>query len=43
MKVRKFEVIECPACGNQYLPAEIFYPKYFSVLPMQYLGVTMVE
>lgn len=29
MKVRKFEVIECPVCGNQYLPAEIFYPKYF--------------
>lgn len=27
MKVRKFEIIECPKCGTQYLPAEIFYPK----------------
>lgn len=29
MKPRKFELIECPHCGRQYLPAEIFVPKYF--------------
>lgn len=29
MRIRKFEVIECPKCGYQYLPAEIFYPKSF--------------
>ena len=29
MKIRKFEIIECPRCGAQYLPAEIFYPKEF--------------
>ena len=29
MKPRKFEVIECPRCGRQYLPAEIFIPKVF--------------
>ena len=29
MKVRKFEIIECPTCGYEYLPAEIFVPKYY--------------
>ena len=29
MKPRKFEVIECPKCGRQYLPAEIFVPRSF--------------
>lgn len=29
MKPRKFELIECPKCGRQYLPAEIFIPKAF--------------
>lgn len=29
MRPRKFEVIECPRCGREYLPAEIFIPKYF--------------
>lgn len=29
MRIRKFEVIECPKCGAQYLPAEIFYPNSF--------------
>lgn len=29
MKTRKFEIIECPKCGREYLPAEIFYPKHF--------------
>lgn len=29
MKVRKFEIIECPHCGYEYLPAEIFIPKYY--------------
>lgn len=29
MKVRKFEIIECPKCGYEYLPAEIFVPKYY--------------
>ena len=26
---RKFELINCPFCGQQYLPAEIYYPKHF--------------
>lgn len=29
MKPRKFEIISCPHCGRQYLPAEIFYPNYY--------------
>ena len=29
MKVRKFEIIECPKCGYEYLPAEIFVPRAF--------------
>ena len=33
MKTRKFEVIECPKCGREYLPAEIFFPKYFFGVP----------
>ena len=28
-KPRKFELIECPKCGYEYLPAEIFVPKYY--------------
>ena len=27
--MKKNEVIKCPHCGAEYLPAEIFYPKYF--------------
>ena len=33
MKVRKFEIIECPKCGYEYLPAEIFVPKYYFGIP----------
>lgn len=29
MKTRKFEIIECPHCNRQYLPAEIFVPGAF--------------
>lgn len=29
MKIRKFEIIECPKCKYEYLPAEIFIPKYY--------------
>ncbi len=29
MKPRKFELIECPKCGREYLPAEIFVPRAF--------------
>ena len=29
MKPRKFELIECPKCGREYLPAEIFVPQPF--------------
>ena len=29
MRPRKFEIIECPHCGYQYLPSEIFVPKHF--------------
>lgn len=29
MKPRKFELIECPNCGYEYLPAEIYVPKPF--------------
>lgn len=33
MKVRKFEIIECPNCGYEYLPAEIFIPKFYFGTP----------
>ena len=33
MKTRKFEIIECPKCGYEYLPAEIFVPKYYFGTP----------
>ena len=33
MKIRKFEIIECPNCGYEYLPAEIFIPKYYFGVP----------
>ena len=33
MRVRKFEIIECPHCGHEYLPSEIFIPKYFFGTP----------
>ena len=33
MKVRKFEIIECPKCNYEYLPAEIFIPKYYFGIP----------
>ena len=29
MLPRKFETISCPNCKYQYLPAEIYIPKYF--------------
>lgn len=29
MKTRKFEIIQCPKCGREYLPAEIFVPSAF--------------
>ena len=29
MKVRKFEIIECPCCKYEYLPAEIFVPRAY--------------
>lgn len=29
MKPNRFEIIECPKCGRQYLPAEVFVPKAF--------------
>ena len=29
MKTRKFEIIQCPKCGREYLPAEIFVPHAF--------------
>ena len=29
MKLRKTEVITCPYCGREYLPAEIYMPKSF--------------
>lgn len=32
-KVRKFEIIECPNCKYEYLPAEIFVPKYYFGTP----------
>ena len=33
MKVRKFEIIECPHCKYEYLPAEIFVPKFYFGVP----------
>lgn len=29
MKPRKFELIECPVCGYEYLPAELFVSHSF--------------
>ena len=29
MKTRKFEVIACPKCGREYLPAELYVPNAF--------------
>lgn len=34
MKTRKFEVIDCPKCGRQYLPAEIYVPNAFFGKPV---------
>lgn len=33
MKPRKFELIECPYCGYEYLPAEIYVCKAFIGAP----------
>ena len=33
MKTKRFEVIACPSCGREYLPAEIFIPKSFFGYP----------
>lgn len=33
MKPNKYEIIECPYCGREYLPAEIFYPTTFFGTP----------
>ena len=45
MKPRKFEIIECPICGHQYLPSEIFVPNAFFGRPYgierNYNGVIM--
>lgn len=30
---RKLNVITCPSCGKEYLPAEIFIPKAFFGVP----------
>lgn len=29
MRIRKFEIIECPKCKYEYLPSEVFIPRYF--------------
>lgn len=29
MRIRKFEIIECPHCKYEYLPAEIFVPRAY--------------
>ena len=28
-KMTKYQVIRCPQCGAEYLPGEIYLPKYF--------------
>lgn len=33
MKPRKFETIDCPRCGWQYLPAEIYTDRAFTGRP----------
>ena len=35
MKMRKNEVITCPHCGREYLPAEIFVPRSFFGSPYE--------
>lgn len=35
MKVRKFEIINCPHCGYEYLPAEIFVPRAYFGRPTE--------
>ena len=35
MKLRKTEVITCPHCGREYLPAEIYMPKDFFGKPSE--------
>ena len=37
MKTRKFEIIECPKCGYEYLPAEIFIPDAYFGRPQDIL------
>lgn len=44
-------IIRCPECGTEYLPSEIFYPKYFFGKPLdiykdekgQILGINGTE
>ena len=31
--MKKDNIIRCPHCGAEYLPAEIFYPKHFLGMP----------
>ena len=31
--MKRDNLIRCPHCGAEYLPAEIFYPKYFLGMP----------
>ena len=31
--MRRENLIRCPHCGAEYLPAEIFYPKYLLGMP----------
>ena len=34
MKKEKLDIIVCPCCGREYLPAEIYYPNSFFGKPM---------
>ena len=34
MKARKFETINCPNCGYEYLPSELFIPNSFFGRPV---------
>ena len=29
MEKKSYKVISCPVCGREYVPSEIFVPKYF--------------